>query len=59
MIDYSCQYDTRNEFRIKGEIVINENSKKLWQIISEPGHLKNFHQKTPTCIKEKKSGSAS
>lgn len=48
MIDYSCHYDTRNDFRIKGEIVINENSKKLWKIITEPGHLKQFH---PFCKK--------
>src|SRR5690606_29551557 len=41
------QYDHtvkfRDNFRIKGTIPIDAPRKKLWQIISAPGHLEQFH----------------
>ncbi|HET8837875.1 MAG TPA: hypothetical protein VFM82_02650 [Flavobacteriaceae bacterium] len=45
MIQPRFEYDiaSRRNFRIAGEIDIDEAQEKLWQIITQPGHLENFH----------------
>ena len=43
MIHFSVNYSARTSLHISGEIQINCSKEKLWKIISEPGHLENYH----------------
>lgn len=52
MIKYTCNIWKRKAFKISAQIQINITKEKLWKIITEPGHLKNYH---PFCDYHQKS----
>ncbi|WP_121667712.1 hypothetical protein [Mesonia aquimarina] len=46
--------NTRRAFFIQGKIEINYTKEKIWHIITQPGHLENYH---PYCKKHIKTTS--
>ena len=51
MNSLSYNIKSRDKFQISNVIQIQASQKKIWEIITEPGHLKNFH---PFCEKHKR-----
>ena len=43
MIKYGWDIWNRRRFKISGSIKVNVSKKNLWGIITEPGHLNNYH----------------
>lgn len=52
MINYSVNFFFRKALNIKASIAIKIEPDKLWNIITAPGHLKNYH---PFCEYHEKS----
>ena len=52
MITYSETYKLRSFFQISAQLKIDSSPTEIWRIITEKGHLKNFH---PYCKSHKQT----